>query len=144
VGRAIFVEDAESALRKFLGRTFDDRHEALFELQDVPLAWRAHASGLVASSARVMTKAINMEEIEVRASERAWVVIPTNWDPGWRALVNGREVPVIRANYVFQAVPVPSGFSKIRLTYRPAGFRLGGIVSLGAIAVLLLFVVRRV
>lgn len=34
------------------------------------------------------------------------LVVSNNYHPGWRALVNGAEVPVLRANHAFLAVPL--------------------------------------
>lgn len=42
-----------------------------------------------------------------------WLYYADAWHPFWRAYVNGREVPVIRANLAFKAVPVPPGASEV-------------------------------
>ncbi len=34
------------------------------------------------------------------------LVVSNNFHPGWRAVVNGAEVPVLRANHAFLAVPL--------------------------------------
>jgi hypothetical protein len=44
---------------------------------------------------------------------------------GWRALVNGRPVPILRANYGFRAIPVPAGKLTIELAYWPPGLTPG-------------------
>ncbi len=46
----------------------------------------------------------------------------------WGARVDGRRVPVWRANLAYLAVPVPSGRHEIRLDYRPPGIRAGVLV----------------
>ena len=135
VSRATFVEQPESALRQVLSGSFDYRAEVIFETRDLPLSWRSHAAS-GSGTARVVEKGINTEEIDVRASAASWVVIPTSWEPGWRAEVNDEEVPVVRANYAFQAVPVPPGQSRLRLWYRPRGLTTGLTISLCSVAVL--------
>jgi uncharacterized membrane protein YfhO len=53
------------------------------------------------------------------------------WDPGWRASVDGRAVPVYQADHVFRAVPVPPGQHHLVLTYDPPMLRLGmGITAI--------------
>jgi hypothetical protein len=46
--------------------------------------------------------------------------------PGWSATVDGAPAPVVRADFAFQAVPVPAGKHQLRMVYRsrllPAGF----------------------
>jgi hypothetical protein len=64
-----------------------------------------------------------------------------SWAPGWTATVNGREAPVLRADFLFLAVPVPPGSCEVVLEYRPASVRNGlvlsaigvGLLALGAV-----------
>jgi hypothetical protein len=88
-------------------------------------------------------KGANDEEIEVDSTSDAWVVVPTNWDAGWSAEIGGAPLPVVRANYTYQAVPVPSGRTRLRLRYEPAGLRLGLGISLAAWTAALVALVRR-
>jgi len=48
-----------------------------------------------------------------------------NYFPGWRAWVNGREAPVLRANYTFRALALPPGTSSVVFRYTPLSFRIG-------------------
>ena len=50
--------------------------------------------------------------------------------PGWRAWVDGREVPVAEANHVFRAVPVSAADREVVFRFEPASFRIGAWVSL--------------
>ena len=45
------------------------------------------------------------------------LVIGDNFHPHWRALVDGRPAPLLRANYVWKAVPVPAGEHVVELLY---------------------------
>jgi hypothetical protein len=61
--------------------------------------------------------------------------------PGWKATVNGKEVPLLAANNAFKAVIVPAGSSELRFTFSStrvtAGIALAGIASaIVALAVL--------
>lgn len=48
------------------------------------------------------------------------------YEPGWRAQVNGQDVPIYRANVGFMAVKVPAGEDvSIRFTYRTPGLFAG-------------------
>lgn len=135
------ADSGEAALRRLLSPSFDHRTDAIFERQDLPERLRYHAAQGASGSARVLAKGVNTEELAVHAEGNAWLVVPTGWDAGWRAWVNGREVPVVRANYMFQGVPVTAGESRVRLVYRPPGFGLGLAVSLlGLLGLSLLFV----
>ena len=60
-----------------------------------------------------------------------------------RAMVDGAEVPLYRANYVQRAVEVPAGSHRIEFVFDPAAVKLGFAVSaLSMIAALAVCVAR--
>lgn len=48
---------------------------------------------------------------------------------GWKAFVDGEEVPVLRANYVLRAIEIPAGRHEITFRYDPPVFKTGKILS---------------
>ncbi|HUT55186.1 MAG TPA: YfhO family protein [bacterium] len=61
----------------------------------------------------------------------AFLSIAESYYPGWRAEVDGRPVPIIRANYAYQAVPLTQpGPHRIVLKFLPAEFKIGIWASL--------------
>lgn len=70
----------------------------------------------------------------VSAPAAGWVVLSDVWYPGWQAWVDGQPAPLLRANYLFRAVAIPSGVHEVTFTYRPLSFWLGLAVSLLAAA----------
>jgi hypothetical protein len=48
---------------------------------------------------------------------------------GWKAFVDGEEVPVLRANYVLRAIEIPAGRHEITFRYDPPVFKTGEILS---------------
>lgn len=71
----------------------------------------------------------NQIEVNLRAEEEGYLVLSEVYAPGWRAWVDDREAPVVRANFLFRAVPVSPGDHRVRLVYDPLSFKLGAIVS---------------
>jgi hypothetical protein len=71
------------------------------------------------------------ERLELRseASGTGWVVITDNDFPGWMAELDGRRVPIWRANFLFRAVQVPSGDHRLVLRYVPRSWLLGSAGS---------------
>jgi hypothetical protein len=53
----------------------------------------------------------------VASSYPGIIVIPDNFDAGWRASVNGGKTPVLKAYHAYIGIPVNSGRSTIQLTY---------------------------
>jgi len=78
---------------------------------------------------------LNQVEADVNAAEPGLVVLSQSYYHLWRAFVDERPVPLLRANLAFQALTVPAGAHHIKLIYRDPNLELGGIVSLLAIMV---------
>jgi hypothetical protein len=81
--------------------------------------------------------------IEVDAPERGFLIVADTHYAGWRATVNGDAAPILRANYLFRLVEVPSGRSRVEFRYRPAYFELGAVISASTLAVLAVVLLRR-
>jgi hypothetical protein len=62
-----------------------------------------------------------------------YVVLVDAYDPGWKATVDGRKTPVLRANAAFRAVPVGRGRHVVEMVYRPLSIMVGAAVSMCAI-----------
>jgi uncharacterized membrane protein YfhO len=79
-------------------------------------------------------------DAECALTRDAEVVFVEQFAPGWRATVDGAEVPVHRANLLVMGVRAPAGRHAIALRYRPPGLRAGlalsavGLVALVALA----------
>jgi uncharacterized membrane protein YfhO len=61
-------------------------------------------------------------------------VLADNWDKGWRAYVNGKRTPIVRANYAIRGVLLEPGSSRIEFRYEPSALALGNALAVAAIA----------
>jgi hypothetical protein len=75
--------------------------------------------------------------VELAASGPGLAVLSDVHFPGWRATVDGRDVPIERVDYLLRGVKLGPGEHRIVMTYAPWSWRIGWIVSL-LTAVLLL------
>jgi uncharacterized membrane protein YfhO len=66
----------------------------------------------------------------------AVLILADAFYPGWEATVDGLPAPLLRANLMFRGLALEPGRHEIVFSYRPAAWRLGVAVSLGALAVL--------
>jgi hypothetical protein len=66
------------------------------------------------------------------------------YDRGWEAWVDGKEVPIIRANYVLRGLSLPAGRHIIRFFFRPLSYYLGRQIQWMATIVLALMLVGMV
>jgi hypothetical protein len=83
------------------------------------------------------TRILELRHDRVRMAadlERAgYVVLVDTYDPGWKATVDGRRAPVLRANGVFRAVPVGQGRHVVEMVYRPLSILVGAAISAAAV-----------
>ncbi|HET9248937.1 MAG TPA: YfhO family protein [Actinomycetota bacterium] len=136
------VEGQRAALEEVLEPGFDPAALAVLETDPGSTPSTSGAPG----SAAYREEGPEDVRIEAVASAPSILVVRNAWDEGWSATLDGRPVPVLRADGFLQAVAVPAGRHDVRLTYRePAigtGLALSGLVWL-AFAVAVLVVVLR-
>ncbi len=81
-------------------------------------------------------------EMEVNASGYNLLFIgDTYYDVGWRALIDGKETKIYRANHNGRAILVPPGKHKIELKYEPKSYYLGKNISLGLTALTMVIII---
>lgn len=101
------------------------------EPRDQPLG----NDGAVAFTAYDETQAV----LQVDSPAPAYLILLDAWYPGWEATVNGESAPIIRANLVFRAVPVPAGASTVTFRFEPRIWRVA-LYGGGALWLLAAFV----
>lgn len=57
--------------------------------------------------------------LEAKSPQGGYAVLNDIWHPWWYATLDGKDIPVLRANAIFRAVEVPPGGHTIVLTFRP-------------------------
>jgi len=131
-GQQPFFATAEDTLRALAAPEFDPRKAVYLPPEARPLVTVSNQ----ADSKIVHTSfSAHRVEIEVDTKEPALVVLAQTFYHPWRATIDGRSVPLLRANHAFQAVEAPSGHSRILLRYQDHRFWLGALIS-GVTAVL--------
>jgi hypothetical protein len=114
----------------------------LYEVaRPAPMA-SARTGALAVEEASVNHLRITAAAGELAAGEP--VLVRQTCYPGWRAYADGREAPIIPANYCQQLVPPLSSATRaVDLVYEPTSFKLGSFASLGAIVVMVALGVMR-
>jgi hypothetical protein len=125
------VSGPAAAIARFADPGFNERIAVILEYEDLPAGVPLTPLAPTQSSGevRVVEDGINTLRVVVTTSRAGWLVLPNVWDEGWSARVDGREVPVVRANYCLQGVPIAPGDREVVLRYRPKGFVEGSVVS---------------
>jgi hypothetical protein len=88
----------------------------------------------------------NRVELQVESSGAALLVLSEAYHPHWQAEVNGARSPVLAANCLLRAVPIPAGTSKVVFYFvdpaMRAGLRGSTVGLLGVLLLLLIDAVR--
>jgi len=126
VPQAQWVAGPEGALRLVLAADFDP--EARVILEGNP-SETVEASGRLGEAEILPESNPNRVRVEARAEASAWVVLSDAWYPGWRAFVDGVQVDLYPADYLFRAVRVPKGAHRVEFVYRPLLFGVGVAAS---------------
>ncbi len=68
--------------------------------------------------------------IDIKTNASGWMRIADSWYPGWKAKLDGKEVPIQRADAVVKSVCIPAGEHQLTLSYLPTNIIPATWVSL--------------
>jgi hypothetical protein len=100
------------------------------------------APGLTADAGRAGTCTLTRysprrQQAHCQATREALAVFVDQYDPGWRATVDGHPAEIVRANFVMRAVRLAPGEHEIAQEYHAPGLPLGLAITLLTLATLL-------
>ncbi|MFQ5812151.1 MAG: YfhO family protein [Anaerolineae bacterium] len=121
------VLDDEAAIATIKDPTFRPEEEVI-------LASGGHGVARAGGEDEVEILSYEPERIVISANlaEEGYLVLTDAHYPGWRALTDGQETPIYRADLLFRAVYLPAGQHKVEFIYDPLSFKLGAAISLTA------------
>jgi uncharacterized membrane protein YfhO len=90
------------------------------------------------SSIVLTAYAPNKLTFKTQTSKNEFAVFSDIYYPGWKAVIDGKEVPIVRADYVLRALPVPSGNHTVEFTFDPQSVHTTEAIAYTAIILLLL------
>lgn len=132
------TSDAE-ILRTLFSGTVDLRDTVILEKE--PAGEKPQAGS---SSASIRSYKPNRVEIHTSSNVPKLLFLSDVYDTGWIAMLDGKHpLEVLRANYDFRAVPVPSGDHVVVFSYKPGGYLLGIWLAMGAAVSLILITVSK-
>ena len=123
------VADDRARLEQLGSPQFDPRAVAYVELPvSLPVACRGEAAIVSEIPTRVT--------VSVKMETPGMVVLADLWDQGWRAYLEGKPVPILRANHALRGVVLPAGAAMLEFRYEPASLTWG--LRLAAVAAVIL------
>jgi hypothetical protein len=126
------VRDEASALARLAGSDFDSNREVVIESDTASLVNESAAMA-------VTPDAVGPERWHARVtlSQPGYLLQREAWYPGWRARVDGRDTPVLRADALFRAVRLEAGDHDVEIFFDSASFNRGAVVTLAALLVIM-------
>jgi hypothetical protein len=73
-------------------------------------------------------------EVTLRGGEtkQGYVVVAENWYKDWHATADGKDVPVLRANYTMLSAAVPPGAKNLVFEVRSPAYERGRLITLAS------------
>ncbi|MBI5464676.1 MAG: YfhO family protein [Ignavibacteriales bacterium] len=134
VPRAFFVNRYETVggldmLQRMRAMAFDPTDVA-YVLEDSKLAIDPPLPGVKAEYVRYGVQSF---ELNVTATGNNLLFLSEAYYPhGWKAYLDGNEIPIYRLDYLFRGVVVPKGEHTVAMKFEPRSFAFGKNVSLAA------------
>ncbi len=121
----VFLDDA-TALRAVVSSRFDPVGFVCLPLDAKPLVTATNRT-----EARIISPHFAAEHLEAEVDSPAptMVVVAQAYYHFWHAYVDGKAVPLFRANSAFQALEAPAGKHQLRLVYEDRSFHWGVVIS---------------
>jgi len=127
--KPVFLDDTNT-LWTFGRNEFDPANTVFLPPEEKSLITVSNQTAATILNPKFGNSSVNFE---VQAAAPTFAVIAQTYYHNWHAEVDGRPVPLLRANVAFQAVPVPAGSHRVRLFYRDQAFEIGAVLSIVSI-----------
>jgi hypothetical protein len=139
-GQKPLFDSKETILQMLSNTNFDPRTEVY-----LPLETSGSVIATNPATVKITTEKFFAQKIEatVEADAPAMLVAAQAYYHPWRAYVDGKRVPLLRANFAFQALEIPAGRHKVTLIYKDGAFEAGAIISGLALAICLALLLQR-
>lgn len=118
--RMRIIEDGPYALNTYYEESFDPLREVLLSKQ-VAFEETKHFQGEVEQ----VSYSPNHVTVKTRQEGNGFLVLMDSYFPGWTVKVDGKEQPLLKANYYYRAVQLDSGRHVLEFDYFPEGLKAG-------------------
>jgi hypothetical protein len=138
VNKAVVESHSTPIFRRFLSAGFNPMEEVILNAEA-----GIKPRGALAATAKIVRYEHQRVTIRASLNDEGILVLTDSYYPGWKALVDGREVPIFRANHLFRAVALSAGEHVVEFRYEPMSFKIGVLVSVATALCLAAFPVVR-
>ncbi|MGH8023424.1 MAG: YfhO family protein [Limisphaerales bacterium] len=128
-GQRPYLMDDWNTLRLLTNGNFDGSKMVFIAPEDKPFLTVSNAAAARVLSSKFGTQTV---AVDVDTPAPAMLVVAQTYYHDWRPSVDGQPVPLLRANYAFQAVEIPKGTHHVVLRYIDRAFEWGAVISIAA------------
>jgi hypothetical protein len=125
VGKVDVVPD-DSAVNHLLAQGYDLKGTAVLP---EPLPAGVTIQPDPKGSVQWVQREPNTQKLTVTTDKPALLMVLDNYYHAWRASVDGNAVPILRANYVFRAIPVQPGTHEVTFRYDTGYLKAPALIS---------------
>jgi hypothetical protein len=134
VNRARWAPSIGASLSEMAHQPFWPRQEVILANDTRPevlarFAAGAHDDLSPDSVANIVAYTPHLVRVATSSPDETLLVLSDTYYPGWRALVDGQEQPLLRGDLLFRVVPVPAGQHTVEFRFEPTSVRLGVVIS---------------
>lgn len=133
VPEAVVAPDGPAAMARLREGPLDPRRQVV--LEGTPAGGIGPFAGTPPRDAVIVAEGTSALDVEAEAPGGGFLVLTDPFYPGWRALIDGQEAPIYRADFLFRAVPLPPGTHTVRFTFTPRGFERGLMLSTAGVVI---------
>ncbi len=130
------IQGRKDQLERLRNRSFDPERSVILS---APLRLAGTSgepvSPLFKSEVELTNGQMNELAFHAQASEPAVLVLSQTYYPGWKATVDGQEVPVFPANLALTGIPLPAGVHNVRFVFQPLSFKVGAALTLVSVMI---------
>ena len=129
-GNSIFTTSPLETLRRMASPDFDALGNVVLAADAADAAGSPAVQGSgAAGQVEITERQPNTVTLRADLSRPGYIVLLDRYDSNWHAWLDGREVPVLRANQLFRAVYSPAGQHRLRFDYHQKGLLAGALIS---------------
>jgi len=110
------------------------------KLQSVALSPHSPIWQDPAATATVLSYNEDAYRIRYHAASPALLRLSVPYYPGWRATVDGKQLPIVRVDLALMGVVVPAGDRELQFSFHSDSFRIGVLITLASLALCALLV----
>jgi hypothetical protein len=129
------IAEPPRQLARIKDETFDPLHNVVLPRQ---LDAGGESGVLPTSQIDILPSDVNGTYIRTDTSAPSVLVLSQISYPGWRATIDGRETPVLVADFALPAVELPAGRHQVEFRFVPVAFKIGAVISMCCLALLAL------